>query len=81
MSEILHTNIFFLITSIAVVLLSLLACLILWQVYRLVTALRRIVDQIEAAGEQVAADVAQARQFMYHGGLIARVLRFFTPPN
>jgi len=78
MNEILHANIFFVIASIATVVFSLLVCLILVQVYKLVKSLRRIIDRIELASEQVADDVAHARALLYNGGMIARIMGFMA---
>jgi len=78
MTEILHANVFFVIASIATVVFSIITALILFQVFKLVQSIRRIVDRIETASEQVANDVAQARALLYNGGMIARVMSFMA---
>ena len=78
MNEILHANIFFVIASVATVIFCIITSLILFHVLKLVKTTRRIVDRIEAASEQVADDVAHARQLLYNGGMIARLMGFLT---
>ena len=76
MNEILHANIFFVIASVACVLFSIIICLVLYHVLKIVKSVRRIVEKIELASDQVADDVAHARSLLYNGGMIARVLGF-----
>jgi uncharacterized membrane protein len=76
MNEILHANVFFVIASIATVLFAVIICLILYQVLKLVRTVRRIADRIELASEQVADDMAHARELFANGGIIARVMGF-----
>jgi len=78
MNEILHANVFFVIASVATVLFTIIVCLVLFQVYRLVQSVRRIAQRIELASEQVAADMTQARALLYNGGILARVLGFIA---
>ena len=74
MDEILHANIFFIITSVATVIFCILTSLILWQVLKLTKSLRRIVERIEAGSEQLAEDVAHARQFVVQGGIFSKMI-------
>jgi hypothetical protein len=76
MNEILHANVFFVIASIATVIFSIIVTLILYHVLRLVKSLRLIIERIEAASEQVVGDFAQARELLYNGGMIARIMGF-----
>lgn len=78
MNEILHANIFFVIASISTVIFSIIVCLVLFHVLKIVKSLRRIVERVEAASEQVADDVAHARELLYNGGVIARILGFLS---
>jgi len=78
MSEILHANVFFIITSIATVVFSIIVSLVLYNVLKMVKSLRRIIERIEDASEQVADDVAHARSLLYNGGMIARVMGFMS---
>ena len=74
MNEILHANIFFIITSMATVIFSLIASLILWQIFKLVKSLRKIVERLEAGSEQMANDIAGARQFVVQGGIFTKMV-------
>lgn len=78
MNEILHANIFFIIASVATVVFCVIVSLILFQVFKLVKSARRIVERIESASEQVADDIAHAREVFYNGGMIARVMGFMA---
>ncbi len=78
MNEILHANVFFVIASVATVLFCIITSLILFHVLKLVKSVRRIVERIEEASEQVADDVAHAREMFYNGGMIARVMGFMA---
>lgn len=76
MQDVLHANIFFFIASIATVLFALILCLILYQVYKIVRTVRRIVDRIEAGSELIAEDVAHLRSYVMNGNIVARILGF-----
>jgi hypothetical protein len=78
MNEILHANVFFVIASVATVVFSIVICLILFQVLKLIKSIRRIVERIEEASAQVADDVAHARSLLFNGGMIARVMGFMA---
>lgn len=78
MNEILHANVFFVIASIATVVFSIIVSLVLYNILKMVKSLRKIIERIEAASEQVADDVAQARSLLYNGGMIARVMGFMA---
>ena len=78
MNEILQANVFFVIASVATVLFTIIVCLILWQVLKLVKSLRRIMERIEEGSAQVAEDVAHVRSLLYNGGMIARVMGFMA---
>ena len=78
MNEILHANVFFVIASIATVIFCIIVSLVLYHVLKIVQSVRKIVERIEAASEQVADDVAHARSMLYNGGIVARVLGFMT---
>lgn len=77
MSEVLHANIFFLITSIAVVLFTLLLCFAVYQVIRILKSIRRTVERIEAGSEMIAEDVEQFRAYVMEGSLVSQLIGFF----
>ena len=74
MDEILHANIFFVITSVATVVVVLLVALILWQVFKLAKSLRRLSERLEMASEQVAEDVSNVRSFVVQGGVFSKMI-------
>ena len=76
MNEILHANIFFIISSVATVIFCILVSLVLYQVWKITKMIRQIVERIEEASELVAEDVAHVRQFVKNGGLFTRILSF-----
>jgi hypothetical protein len=77
MTEVLHANIFFVIASVAVVLFSIIVCVILYHVLKIVKAIRRMVDRIEAGSEMIAEDVEQFRSFVMRGSLVSQLINFF----
>jgi hypothetical protein len=78
MNEVLHANIFFLIASIATVIFSILACVILYQVIKIAKVIRSILERIEAGSEKIAQDVAHVRSLVSNGGVVSRVITFFV---
>ena len=76
MNEILHANIFFLITSVATVVFCILTSIILYQVIKIVQAIRRILERVEAGSEKIAQDVAHVRSLVGNGGVVSRVVSF-----
>lgn len=79
MNEVLHANIFFVITSIAVVLFTILVCLVLYHVLKIVKAVRRIVDRVEAGSEVIAEDLENLRDNLNPAKLIGLVMSWM--PN
>jgi hypothetical protein len=78
MSEILQTNIFFAITSVAVVVFTLLLCIAIYQVIKILKSIRRIVTRIDEGSELIAEDVSQLRTYVTEGSLVSQVLSFVT---
>jgi hypothetical protein len=77
MSEILQTNIFFVITSIAVVVFTIFVCVILYYVIRIMKSIRKIIDRVEESSGVIAEDVSQLREYVASGGLASQVMSFF----
>jgi len=77
MGEILLTNIFFIITSVAVVLFTILVCFILYQVFKIVRTIRRIVERVEEGSELIADEVSQLRTYVLEGSLVSQIMGFF----
>ena len=61
MTEILQANIFFFITTIAVVLFTILLCVAVYQIIKILKTVRRIVDRIEEGTEVLADDIDNIR--------------------
>lgn len=81
MSEILQANIFFLITSIAVITFTLLVCVILYHVIKIIRSIRKIVDRIEEGSEVIAEDVSQLRAYVVQGSFVSQIMSFVLGTN
>jgi fructose-specific phosphotransferase system IIC component len=76
MNEILHANIFFIIATIATVVFCILTCVILYHVIKIVQSIRSIIERIQSGSEVIARDVAQVRELVASGGLMAKAIKF-----
>ena len=76
MTEILHANIFFFITSVMTVLLGTLGCIVLYQVIKILASIRAIMARIEEGSDMIAEDIQAARDFVAAGGLISHLISF-----
>lgn len=74
MSEVLHADIFFFITGIAVIIFSSLLCVALFHGIKALKSLRRILDRIEEGTEIIAEDLGQMRAFFTEEGFVKRVI-------
>ncbi len=79
MSEVLHANIFFVVASVATVLFVLLVSVALYQVIKILTAIRTIIERIAAGSDVLADDVSAMRAFVKGGGLIASIVNLVRP--
>ncbi len=77
MSEILQANIFFFITGIAVILFTLLVCIAVYQVIKILKSVRRIVERVEQGSEMLAEDVENLRSYVMEGSLVSQLIGFF----
>lgn len=75
MSEVLHANIFFFITGIAVILFTALLCVVLYHIIKAVQALRRILERIEEGTEIIAEDMQSFRSYFTGQGIVKRLVR------
>ena len=78
MTEILHANIFFIITSVVTVAFGILGCIVLYQVIKILKSIRAIVARIEQGSDMIAEDIQAARDFVAAGGLISHLISFAT---
>lgn len=74
MSEVLHANIFFVIASVGTVVFIILVALVLYHVLKIVKAVRRIVDRVEAGSEVIAEDLENLRDNFNPGRLIQFIM-------
>lgn len=78
MSEVLQANVFFLITSVAVVVFTILLCVALYHIIRILASVRRIVDRIEEGSEVIAEDMSSLRNYFNEGSFISRIVGLVT---
>lgn len=67
MNDILHANIFFFITSVAVVAVTLLLIIALWYIIAILREVRVIAQNVRKASDGLEHDLAQLRQEMKSG--------------
>lgn len=77
MTEVLHANIFFFIASVGVIIFVILVSIALYQVVKILKAVRRIVDRVEEGSETIAEDVSQLRSYVVSGSLFSQIIGFF----
>lgn len=78
MSEVLHANIFFFITGIAVIVVSAIFCVALFHAIKVLKSLRRIMLRIEEGAETIVEDIHQVSDFFTQEGFFARVFAILT---
>jgi len=77
MNEILHANIFFIIASVATIVFSILISVALYHGIKILRAVRKIVDRVEAGSAIIAEDIDTLRATIYEGGIVTRVVNLF----
>lgn len=77
MTEILQANIFFAITSVAVVIFTLLLCYAVYQIIKILKSIRRIVERIDEGSEMIADDMDNLRTYVMEGSLVSQLIGFF----
>ncbi len=78
MTELLHANVFFFIASVATVIFCILVSLVLYQVFKIMQAVRAIMDRIETKSEQIADDIDAMRTFVRRGSVVSTLFNLFT---
>ena len=78
MNEILQANIFFVIASVATVIFLILVSIALFQVIKILIAVRTVTERIASGSTQLADNVADIRDFVAGGGLLAYIMSFVT---
>ncbi len=77
MSEVLQTNIFFIITSIAVVVFTILLSIALYHLIRILRNVQAMTDRLRRGSDQLAEDVMQVRTFVREG-VVGTIKSFFV---
>lgn len=72
MAEVLHANIFFFITGIGVIILTVLVSIALYHFIKILTSVRRIVERVEAGTETLIEDIEQLRTYVMEESFVAR---------
>ena len=78
MTEILHANIFFFITSVVTVAFGILGCIVFYHIIKILKSVRAIMLRIEEGSDMIADDIQAARDFVAAGGLISHLISFAT---
>jgi uncharacterized membrane protein len=68
MNDFLHANIFFFITSVAVVAVTLLLVIVLWYVIAILKEVRHIAINVRRASDGLEQDLDRLRQQVHSGG-------------
>ncbi|MBY0538276.1 hypothetical protein K2P47_02665 [Patescibacteria group bacterium] len=76
MTEILQANIFFFIASFATIVFSIMACIAMYLIIKILISIRAILARIEAGSDLIADDILAARAFVTSGGLISHLIGF-----
>ncbi len=76
MTEILQANIFFFIASFATIVFSIMACIAMYLIIKILISIRAILARIEAGSDLIADDIQAARAFVTGGGLISHLIGF-----
>ena len=76
MTEILQANIFFFIASIGTIVFSIMACIAMFLVIKILISIRAIIARIEVSSDMIAEDLKGARAFVTGGGLISHLISF-----
>ncbi len=74
MTEVLHTNVFFFITGIAVIVISVIFIILLFHVIRALKSIRRILGSIERGTEVISEDMQNIRNHFASGGFVGGLL-------
>lgn len=73
----LQANVFFFITSIAVVVFTVFLCVALYYIIKILKSLRNITERVEHGSEVLAEDIEHVRKFFTEGSLISHIIGMF----
>ena len=74
-----NADIFFIISSVGTILLTVLVGFILYQIIKILRLVQTILERVEAGSERLAEDLNHLRAVVAHGGIISRLVGFFIP--
>lgn len=77
MDLVLQTNIFFYITSAAVLVVTFFVCVVLYYVVRILRDIRAVTDRVRRGSESVANDLASLREGIREDGMRLRDFAMF----
>ena len=77
MSEVIHADIFFFITGIAVIVISAVLVVVLFHAIKVLKSIRRITSRIEAETEAISDDIQNVRTFLSHISLLPQLIANF----
>lgn len=77
MTEVLQANLFFFITAMAVVVFTILLCVALYFVIKILRTISRITDRVDESSEAIASDAKQLRDYLIGGGLVSQIVSLF----
>lgn len=75
MEDVLITNILLAITGSAIVLATIMLMLVLYQVYRILRAVRRVVERVSDGAVFVADEFVELRKELMSSAFIAKIIR------
>lgn len=79
MNEFLKMDIFFFMTTVAVVLFTLLGAVVLWRVLRVLTHIEHISEQVSLETDTIRGDLALVRSDIRRGkGRLKSLFNFFS---
>jgi hypothetical protein len=77
MSEVLQANIFFYIASVATIVFSILLCIAMYYVIKIVRSINKIVERIDAGSESIKEDISQLRTYLAEGSWFSHIIGLF----
>ena len=78
MNEFLKMDIFFAVTTFAVVLLAFFGCVVFWRISRILKNIEHISEQVSLESDSIRADLAGVRADIRHGkGRLKSLFKFF----
>lgn len=77
MNEILYTNIFFIITSIASLIFLIFVCVILFNIIKVLQLVRGILERIDKGSQVLSEDLTRLRAGISNFSFLGKVFNFF----